>query len=42
MDLIDEYEDHDARFAEKGVPEQQFMLDFDHPAGAGVMMKNKK
>ena len=42
VDLIDEYEDHDARLAEKSVSEQQFMLDFDHPAGAGVVMKKKK
>jgi len=42
MELIDEYEEHDARFAVKTAPEQQFMLDFDHPAGDGVLMKNKK
>ncbi len=42
MELIDEYEEHDALLAEKSVSEQQFMLDFDHPTGAGVMMKKKK
>ena len=42
MELIDEYEEHDALLAEKSVSEQQFMLDFDHPAGTGVMMKKKK
>ncbi|MBE6664874.1 MAG: hypothetical protein E7603_01455 [Ruminococcaceae bacterium] len=41
MELIDEYEEHDARFAENTVPEQQFMLDFDHPSGKGVTMKKK-
>lgn len=42
MELIDEYEEHDALLAEKSVSEQQFMLDFDHPTCAGVMMKRKK
>ena len=41
MELIDEYEEHDARFAENTVSEQQFMLDFDHPSGKGVTMKKK-
>ncbi|MBQ3490320.1 MAG: DivIVA domain-containing protein [Clostridia bacterium] len=42
MELIEEYEDHDARLEEKSVSEQQFMLDFDHPSVAGVTMKKKK
>ena len=42
MELIDEYEEHDARLTENSVSEQQFMLDFDHPSGKGVTMKKKK
>ena len=41
MELIDEYEEHDARLAENAIPEQQFMLNFDHPSGKGVMKKKK-
>jgi hypothetical protein len=42
MELIDEYEEHETRIAEQSIPEQQFMLDFDHPSGKGVTMKKKK
>lgn len=42
MELIDEYEEHETRLAEHSIPEQQFMLDFDHPSGKGVTMKKKK
>ncbi len=42
MELIEEYEEHDARTEEKNASEPQFMLDFDHPSGKGVTMKKKK
>ena len=42
MELIDEYEEHEARMTENTISEQQFMLDFDHPSGKGVTMKKKK
>ncbi len=42
MELIDEYEEHEPRITENNIPEQQFMLDFDHPSGKGVTMKKKK
>ena len=41
MELIDEYEEHEAQLPENQLPEQQFMLNFDHPSGKGVMKKKK-
>jgi len=38
MDLIDEYEDSSPKCDEKSSSAQQFMLDFDHPSGKGVMI----
>ena len=38
MDLIDEYEDSTPKCDEKSSSAQQFMLDFDHPSGKGVMI----
>ena len=38
MDLIDEYEDPALKRDEKPSATQQFMLDFDHPSGKGVMI----
>lgn len=38
MDLIDEYEDPSLKCEAKTSSTKQFMLDFDHPSGKGVMI----
>jgi cell division initiation protein len=41
MELIEEYEDPNMLAKSKHVPEEQFMLNFDHPSEAGVLSSDK-